>query len=415
MRRFDALRIRAFRRFFLAQAVSQLGDRFAGVALVFAVLDLTGSAADVGIVLAARTIPLTVMLLVGGVLADRLPRRTVMVAADLVRFVSQGASAALVLAGHVDLTVLAVLQIPGGVAAAVFMPAVNGLIQLSVPAEKLQEANALRSGAQSAATIAGPALAGWLVVATGAGWALALDALSYLVSAWFLAGTPAGPARAARGGVLKDFAEGWSAFAARRWIWSVIAAACLANMMFAGFSVLGPASFAHRTAGAEDWGTILAAFGIGSLGGSVLTAAGPRHRPLRTGLPLFALVPLPLFALAGGVPLPVVLAASFVSGAALVAFNAIWDTALQRNVPAEVLSRITSFEWLGSYLAQPLGLLLCAQAAGQFGVGPVLYGAGVVQAVVVLVPLALRDVRSLGAAAPSGTGVEAEPDPVVAV
>src|SRR5712691_10641160 len=157
--RLAVLREREFRLLFLGQTASLLGDGVVPGALSFAVLNLTGSVADLGFVLAARSAPLAAFMLVGGVVADRLPRRAVMIGADVTRFVSQGVLAALLLSGHAQLWQLIVLQAAHGTGSAFFMPAVTGLIAESVSRERLQEANALRWMADSAGRVIGPAIA----------------------------------------------------------------------------------------------------------------------------------------------------------------------------------------------------------------------------------------------------------------
>ena len=158
-----------------------------GVALAFAVLDLTGSVTDLGLVFAAKTIPLVVFLLVGGVLADRLPRRAVMLTADLVRLTTQGVIAVLLISGHATIWELALTQAVYGAATAFFNPASTGLIPAVISPGRLQQANALRALAMAVGNVAGPALAGILVAAASPGWALAVDAVSFGASAVFLA------------------------------------------------------------------------------------------------------------------------------------------------------------------------------------------------------------------------------------
>jgi MFS family permease len=157
------LREREFRLLFLGQAVSWLGTGMVGVALAFAVLSVTGSASDLGFVFAARSVPLVVFLLAGGVFADRLPRRRVMIAADLARLGSQGLLAALLVTGNARLWQIVVLVTVDGAGTAFFNPAVTGLVAQTVSPERLQQANALRALTMSAGEVGGPALAGVLV------------------------------------------------------------------------------------------------------------------------------------------------------------------------------------------------------------------------------------------------------------
>jgi len=240
MIRLGALGNRDFRLFFAGQTVSLLGDGMNSVALSFAVLDLTGDPADLGYVLAAGSVPLVVFLLVGGVFADRLSQRLVMIGADLTRFGTQGAMALLLLTGHAQLWQLIVLQVIRGAASAFFNPALTGLTPLLVSGEHLQQANALRGISVAAGGIAGPAIAGVLVATVGAGWALGVDSVTYLVSAVCLVALRLPPReRPPRQHFLRDLREGWHEFSARTWLWSGVIGAGLLNMMGAPFMVLG--------------------------------------------------------------------------------------------------------------------------------------------------------------------------------
>ena len=261
--RLNVLRDRPFRLFLLAQLTSWLGDFTAAPALAFAVLDLHGTPDDIGIVLAARSVPLVLFMLLGGVVADRLPRHLVMLGADVVRVVTQAATALLVIDGSGPLWGVAVLQFLGGSASAMFTPAVSGLMQTMVEPQHRQAANSLRSTSQSAAMVAGPLLSALLTLTLGAGWAIAVDAASFAVSAVCLGllrlppGTvPSGPWR-----VLSGLRTGWREFRSRTWVWSMIATASLSNMLYAVFTVLGPVLSERELGGRGAWGVIIASFG----------------------------------------------------------------------------------------------------------------------------------------------------------
>lgn len=180
------VRSATFRRYLAARVVAVLGNGFATIALSFAVLDLTGSSADLGLVLAARSIPLVLFLLLGGVFADRLPRHLVMVGASLVSFGSQAVAAALTLTGYAQVWQLAVVEAVNGVAVAFIMPAMGGILPQLVPREQVQQASALAGFGQNAGSIAGAAVGGVVVAAVGSGWGLAVDAACFAVSAALL-------------------------------------------------------------------------------------------------------------------------------------------------------------------------------------------------------------------------------------
>jgi MFS family permease len=245
---FGLLRHREFRLLFLGQGISMLGDRMVGVALAFAVIELGGSASDVGLVLAAGMLPRVATLLAGGVVADRTSRREVMIAADLVRLASQATMAALVVSGAGEIWMLAALAGVTGAGTGFFVPASTGLLPEIVPDEDLQPANALRATAVSSSEIAGPALAGIVVAAAGAGWAIAADAATFAASAVCLA-LLRPPAREVRDrtSFFSDLRDGWVAFSSRRWVWAVVLYFAIANLCWGAWTALGPV-VAHR-----DW------------------------------------------------------------------------------------------------------------------------------------------------------------------
>jgi MFS family permease len=261
-----ALQEREFRLFFTGQLVSLLGDAVTPFALVWAVLDLTGSARDLGFVLAAKIAPLVVFLLAGGVFADRLPRRAVMLTADVARMAIQAATAALLLSQTARIWELIVLQALAGTGTAFFNPASTGLTPMTVSAGRLQEANALRGMSMASTQFAGPALAGILIVTVGPGYALAIDAASFGVSAFYLArlhlplhvGLP--PQSFAR-----DLLDGWREFTARTWVWLIVVSVSLGNMMNSVWLVLAAVWIKNGHGGAGAWTAILVVSAIGAL------------------------------------------------------------------------------------------------------------------------------------------------------
>jgi MFS family permease len=396
--RFEALKERPFRLLFLGQAVSLLGDGMVGVALAFAVLEATGSASDLGIVLAARTVPLVLFLLVGGVWADRLPRRPLMVTTDLIRLAAHGAMAALLIAGDAGVWSLAALAAVAGAASAFFNPAITGIMPAVVSTERLQQANALRGLTEAVGRIAGPALAGLLVVGIGPGWALAVDAATFGVSAVFLALIPM-PAHVPveAQSFLGDLRDGWDDFRSRTWLWTTVASTTFGNMLFAAYFVLGPLVADRELGGAGAWALIASAFGIGLLvGGIVLLQLDPR-RPVLVATLAVALYTLPLAFLAIPAAAVVTAGAALLAGAGLAVANNLWETTQQRHVPPELLSRVTSYDWFGSLAAVPIGMLLWGPVAEQIGVSVALWIAFVLQLTSILALLAVREVRELPA------------------
>jgi MFS family permease len=360
------------------------------------VLELTGSASDLGIVLAARTVPLVVFLLAGGVWADRLPRRALMVATDVVRLAAHGLMAALLIAGGAEVWTLATLAGIAGAASAFFNPAISGIMPAVVSTERLQQANALRGISEAVGRIAGPALAGVLVVAVGPGWALAVDAATFGVSALFLAliAMPRHVA-VARQPFLKDLREGWDDFRARTWLWTTVASTTVGNMLFAAYFVLGPLVADRELGGAGAWALIVSGFGAGLvLGGLLLLRIDPR-RPALVATFAVAFYTLPLAFLA--VPAPALLTAvgGVLAGAGLAVANNLWETTQQRHVPPELLSRVSSYDWFGSLAAVPVGMLLWGPIADRIGVGTALWLAFALQLSTILALFAVREIREL--------------------
>ena len=365
-----------FRRVFAAEAVSVLGSRIAPVALVFAVLDVS-DAVGVGLVLAARQIPQVALLLGGGVVADRSSPRSLLIGADVVRAVAQGLTAGLLILGAADLWSLAALQAAYGAAEAFSGPAHTGLIADVVARERLQAANSLRAFAESGASIAGPALAGVLVVAAGAGWGLAADAATFASSALLLASVQVSDrARTAAGRFLEDLREGWHAFRAQDWLWRGVATMSLWNGVWGVYQVLGPIVAADELGGPGAWAAIGTGYGVGMVAGGLLLV---RVRPRRPGLLLSGglLVACgPALALGAGLPLAAVIAAAVLAGAGLIGFNGTWESVMQREVPREQLSRVMSYDMFGSFILGPLGLAIGGLLAAPLGAEATLLAAG---------------------------------------
>jgi MFS family permease len=398
------LRERSFRLLFTGRAISSFGDRVVPVALTFAVLHLTGSISDLGIVLAAQTVPLVLFVLIGGVWADRLPRQRVMLASDLVRFAVQGASAALILGGTARVWQLAVLQAVYGTADGFFTPAANGLVPQVVAAEELQQANAMLGLSENATAILGPAVAGVIVVGVGAGWGLAADATTFILSAAFLAALRIDlalhVARERTTSLLTELRDGWKAFSSRRWL--LISVGYFTLMFAFGFSVLrvlGPEVCEKALGGAGAWAAISAVTGVGALVGGLFALRWKPAHPLRAAftISLFG-APLTLLLLGAHAALWLILLTALIEGVTGTFFNAVWFTAMQQAVPAEELSRVTSWDAVGSYALQPVGLALAGPTAALIGVSTTLYAAGGIFLLITLAVIAVPSIRNFSGA-----------------
>jgi MFS family permease len=406
----DVLRTREFRLLFGGQAVSVLGDRMVAVALAFAVLEIGGSASDVGLVLAAGVFPLVMTVLAGGVVADRVSRRAVMMVADLVRVASQATMAALLIAGVAEVWMLALLAGVTGAATGFFGPASTGLLPEVVLAEQLQPANALRASAVSTGEILGPVVGGVLVAAVGAGWAIATDAVTFVVSAACLAMLRV-PTRvgAQRSSFLADLREGWVAFRSRRWVWTFVLYFAIGNLLWGAWGTLGPIVSQRDLGGAAAWGTVLAAVGVGALAGSLLAARVKPRRPLLFAALADGLFMLPLAFLAVAPPVPVIACGALLSGAGMALAISVWESTLQRHVPGESLSRVSSYDWFGSLAFYPLGLAVWGPVAAAIGISVSLWLSFGLAVASTLALLSVPDIRHLPAAAPPVSAVPRTP------
>ena len=264
------LREREFRLLWFGQSASTIGDRLVFVALALYVTEI-GTPTDVGIVLAAHAIPFVACLMLGGVWADRLPRHRVMIATDLIRAAMHALLAALIFTGAVEIWHIVVIEAVFGAAEAFFRPAFTGLVPQTVPESMLQEANAATSVVQTVAEFAGPALATALVLGVGAGWAFALDAATFIVSAAFLVRMRP----RARGAIvpgdtlLAELRAGWAEFRARAWVWGTVAIFCVMLLVaFAPYTVLGPTVAEEVYDSRGLYGTLAAALGLGTIVGA---------------------------------------------------------------------------------------------------------------------------------------------------
>src|SRR5438105_327560 len=276
------LRVRNFRLLFAGRTISFFGTNLVPIALAFAVLDLTGSATDTGLVFAARTLAQISTLLVGGVIADRLPRQRVMIASDLANFAVQITLGTLLVTHHAQLWQLVVLQLVGGSATAFHSPASAGLVPQTVPPELLQQANAYMGVSRYSANVLGAAVGGALVATIGSGWALLLDGATYATSASLLAGIvlPAAVRTATMPGFLRELKEGWQAFTEHTWVWLLTTWISFYFLItYAPFFVLGPYIAKNSLGGASAWAQVVTGEAVGALIGGI---AGLRLRPRRT-------------------------------------------------------------------------------------------------------------------------------------
>ena len=395
------LREPSFARYLAANTVSTLGSGMAMVALAFAVLGF-GGATDLGIVLLAREVPIVVLLPLGGVFADRLPRRAILVGSDLVKGTAQVVTAILLFSGHASVWNVALLQAVFGVAAAFSRPATVGLVREAVSDARLQEGNALVGLSSSVLSIAGPAIGAVLVAAGSPAWAIAADSVTFFASAALIASMRLAPSvRIASASILGDLRDGWHEFVSRSWAVAMVASFGLFQLTyFPALLVLGPLVAKEQLGGAGAWGTILAVESAGAVVGGMFALRLRVKRPLVASQLLVVPAGLVLAALA--VPIPVVglAAVSFAVGVGFALGNTLWITALQRNVPEHALSRISSFDWIGSVALNPIGYILIGPIAAAIGTSETLVIAAVLNIAVCCSVVLVPSVRSIRMDAP---------------
>jgi MFS family permease len=399
------LRERNFFLLFVGQSVSSLGNALVPVALVFALLDLTHSAADLGYVLGAEAAAQVAFLLAGGVIADRISRRTVMLASDAVRGAAEGVLGILLLTWRPSVWVIGGLAVAQGAAGAAFLPAATGLVPAVVSTANLQQANQLQQVASAAAGIAGPALAGVLVVAASPGWAILADGASFGVSVALLAAMQLdNVARPARRHFLSDLREGWDEFRSHSWLWPMVLAFSLVNVLVGAYSVLGPVDSQRYLGGAAAWATVATIGGVGSVAGGLLaTRLRPRH-PLRLGVSVAIFGSFTPLAFAAGLPVPAIAAVAALAGTGIIVFMSLFNSTMQRQVPEHALSRVTSYTWFGALIAYPLGLAIAGPLASVLAVRTALLFTGSLWILALVSLLFVRDVRKLTDEAPALAG-----------
>ena len=407
------LRHRDFRYLFLGQAASAVGDQVVIVALALFITRQTGSPTDLGLVLAAQALPMVSLMLFGGVWADRLPRHRIMIVADVSRAALHFTLAALIFTGAVRIWQLIVIEALFGAARAFFQPAYTGLIPQTVPESMIQEAMALTESAANLAIMIGPALSTALVLGVGAGEAFVFDAATFVISALLLLKVrprsrgvqgPAAP-------ILHELRAGWREVASRAWVWVTIAVFTGAVLaLYSQWYALAPVIARDHYGGTGVFGVLESLAGAGAVLGALLAIRWRPARPLRTGLVLALAWPVMGASLALHAPLAVVAAGALGTGFGFSLLMIWWNTALAQYIPPQALSRVSSYDWVGSLALMPLGFALAGPLASAFGASLVLGIGSAVAFVLLLVALVPRSTRALGGSAEQfarDVGVEA--------
>ncbi|PRA79397.1 MFS transporter [Microbacterium sp. MYb66] len=394
-----AMQDRNFRWFFLARAITMIAGSMSSIALAFAVLEIDNDARSLSVVLAAFTVSNIVFVLFGGVVADHLPRALIIQACYVIDILSIGTIAALLFTGSATIPLLVLLSIVNGASTAFVLPAMQGIIpQLTTP-EHLQQANAMLSFVRSAVTIGGPIIAGILVATSGPAWAMVVQAAGWVVAIPVLALVKLPPPAHAGGTTMfHDLRIGWREFWSRSWLWTIVLAFMVMNAIHVGaWGVVGPYIAKNDDLlGITGWGWVVSAEGAGVLLMTLLLMWFPLRRPLRYGMLGMAAFAIPLTVL-GVHPAVVLLAmAAFIAGAGAEVFSTGWNLAMMENIPGEKLSRVASYDMLGSFVVMPIGTLIYGWLITHADAATVLIASGVVYAVIALVTLLVPSVWRMG-------------------
>jgi MFS family permease len=391
------LRSVAFRRFLAGQSISLAGSAMSPVALAFGVLEVTNSAAWLSAVTTAALVPMVAMLLLGGGIADRYRRDTVLCLTSLGAGLTQGGVAFLLLA-HQHPAFLLPLAALNGIFQGLTKPALRGIVSNLAVGHGIQQASSLLASVRNATRILGPTVAGLLTASVGGGWAIAADAASFLLAAAFFArmSLPELPRRTEGGTtMLAELREGWGYFSSTPWIWTVTSAFAVFNALNMGvWQILGPV-IANATIGAAGWGLVLSARGVGALLASVVMVKLTVRRPMVPALSSMTMGAAPLILLGAGANTFWLAAAAFVAGVASEFFTVVWETVNNTHIPERLLSRVGAQDEFWSFVPIPIGQLSTPILAAVFGTATIAVTGGGVAAVAMLVPLLVPSLRRI--------------------
>ncbi|MEU2757588.1 MFS transporter [Streptomyces albidoflavus] len=409
LRRKAMLDVPGFPPYLLSRALTMFGATMAPVALAFAVLHTAGSASSLGLVLAAQTAPQVVFLLVGGAIGDRVSRKAIMIVTNLVMAGSQTATALLLVAGDGNLVTLVVLQVIWGTARAFFTPSNTGVVPDLVPAERIQDATALVTLSRSIAFICGPAVAGALIVVWNPGYIVLGDALFFLLSAALLARLPLKrPAARSEESLRQSLVTGWREFTGRSWVWSMVSSfGFYQGVVRPAIFIVGPVlAVGEDGMGATAWGLVIAAQGVGALLGSLLLFWWRPARPLLVSNLLVGLDSLFLLGMAAAFGFEPLALLAMLGAIGVTMGDALWLSTLQREIPSHTLSRVSSYEWVGSLALNPLGMAVTGVLVALVGPTAILITAAAANLVVRALVLIAPGVRKIGNPKPTEQNAE---------
>jgi len=378
--------------------ISNLGNGLSPIALAYGVLSIPGAdGKDLSIVMAARFVPMVALMLLGGVVGDRYKRNRVVGGADIIGSIFVAISAISFIGHFPSVWLLAVMGAIFGILNALWWPAMVGVLPEILPKEKLKDGNAIVALSTNIGFVIGALIGGTLVTLYGSGWALFIDALSFLVAGilvWNL-NLPPMPQRESNS-VIHDLRIGWNEFIARPWVIAVVCSFAIINMCFESmWQVLGPLAYDEGGNGPRNWSLNLAAVTTGMICGSAIALKIKFKRPLATSMILIAISSVWNFAIASSQPLLITMLCGTISGIAIDIFMVQWNTAMQLHIPEESFSRVAAYDALGSFGIAPIGVAFAGPAAAYFGITATLWATGILTFVAALASLTVKSLRSL--------------------
>lgn len=382
----------------LSRFISNVGNGLSPIALAYGVLSLKGaSGTALSLVMTARIAPMIIFMLLGGVIGDRFQRNRIVGGSDVIGSLIAGTSAISFILGFANVPLLCLMGGLFGILNALWWPAMSGVLPEILPKESLQKGNAVVGLLSNFGFVFGALIGGTVVTLFGSGWALLIDAITFLIAGllvWNIK-LPAMPVRN-KNSMLHDLRVGWREFTARSWVVAVVIGFTFINLCFeATISVLGPLAFNSGGHGPRNWSFNLAAITVGMIAGGVASFKIHFSRPLVLGMLAVALLPIWTLSMGFELSLPVVLTGAFIAGVAIEVFSVAWGTTMQTNIPEESYSRVVSYDAFGSYALAPIGIAFAGPVAAWIGTPRTLVIAASIGLVAALVPLMLKSVRGL--------------------
>lgn len=389
---------RGFVQLLSARFISNVGNGLSPIALAYGVLSLDGATGkDLSIVMSARIFPMVALMLFGGVVGDRFKRNRIVGGADIIGSISVAISAASFIFGFASVSLLIFMGFIFGILNALWWPAMSGVLPALVPKEKLKDGNALIGLLSNFGYVVGALMGGTLVTFFGSGWALLVDALSFLIAGVLIWNLDVPPMEhRQRMSVFTELKDGWFEFKSRSWLVAMVIAFTGINACFEALvQVLGPLAFNENSQGPRNWSLNLAGLTLGMICGGVIALKIHLVRPILFSLFMIALSAIWNFSLAVRAPLVLTLCAAFLAGIAVEIYTVNWSTTMQTHIPEESFSRVSAYDAFGSYALAPLGIVIAGPLTLYYGVHTVLWVTGGLTVVSGLLAVLVKSVRNL--------------------